>query len=97
MSIYELLFVSLTGRSSGVTNGRDALKLIIVYAVVVILLLGFGAYLGKAAKDSQREAQKSEAVTARLSLPARCLPLYNVGRHEEWADCMGVGYVRKED
>ncbi len=26
------------------------------------------------------------------SLPQKCSHLYNVGRHHEWADCMGVGY-----
>ena len=29
----------------------------------------------------------------RQTLPQKCAPLYNVGRHKEWAECMGVGYV----
>jgi hypothetical protein len=26
-------------------------------------------------------------------LPSQCAHLYNVNRHEEWAECIGVGYV----
>jgi len=29
----------------------------------------------------------------KLTLPQQCHHLYNVGRHREWADCIGVGYV----
>jgi len=27
-----------------------------------------------------------------LSQAGKCASLYNVGSHEAWADCMGVGY-----
>lgn len=27
----------------------------------------------------------------RLTLPEKCAHLYNVGRSEEWQECMGVG------
>lgn len=31
-------------------------------------------------------------VTVSMSRPEMCSPLYNVGKHREWAECMGVGY-----
>lgn len=30
--------------------------------------------------------------TERLHLAEKCKHLYNVDRHREWADCVGVGY-----
>lgn len=32
-----------------------------------------------------------------IYLPSQCRALYNVGRHNDWSDCMGVSYVKNSD
>ena len=29
--------------------------------------------------------------------PTECRHLYNVGKHKEWSECMGVGYKPRRD
>ncbi len=38
-----------------------------------------------------RPPEPAVAQVYRVSQP-KCAHLYNVGKHKEWADCMGVGY-----
>ncbi len=38
--------------------------------------------------------QDTNTIRQRQVLAERCSHLYNVGRHRDWAECMGVGYVR---
>ena len=38
----------------------------------------------------QQEVQTPDPVDKR---PQLCDNMYNVGKHQEWSECMGVGYV----
>lgn len=62
-------------------------------ALLVLIVLGcaawqFIAFVQYESLYVQGEARRNMG----LSDPPDCGHLYNVDRHAEWADCMGVGY-----
>lgn len=67
----------------------DILMCVISGGLLILALLFIGAGLYHTRTESDEPKPQIERT---LSLPEQCAHLYNVGRHKEWADCMGVGY-----
>ena len=61
-------------------------------AVIVLAIIVIGMVTGCNA-DPQPPVQQTLPVQTVDKRPRMCDNLYNVGKHREWAECMGVGYV----
>ena len=63
-------------------------------AVVRLALAGAALLLvvSHSFTDKFSHGVKLEYKLTPRELPQVCKHLYNVGRHSEWAECMGVGY-----
>jgi hypothetical protein len=64
-----------------------ALPLLAVSVCASIVAIVFGAVIPQQTLD---QGESRHPVDNR---PTICYHLYNVGKHSEWAECMGVGYV----
>ena len=55
------------------------------FVILLILLLGFSC---SGCEEQSKHVPRPEFGT----VPPDCGHLYNVGKHKDWADCMGVGF-----
>ncbi len=66
---------------------------LVIFGIVIILFFCYAtikAVLGTANDNDNINTLDNQEDT--VSLSASCRHLYDVGKHEEWAECMGVGY-----
>lgn len=66
--------------------GRQVAAITVVTLFIVCVAMFTGAMFWRLCAPAQQT--QIQAVT-----PHPCDHLYNVGRHRDWAACMGVGYV----
>ena len=64
-------------------------KFIVVGFFTLVGALVLGMYL---ALTSLEESTPEETIDINTARAAQCAPLYDVGKHKEWAACMGVPY-----
>ena len=60
--------------------------------IVLVFLIGITLFTG-AVFWRLSAPEQPQRVEVPATIPQQCAHLYNVGRHEEWCECIGVGYV----
>ena len=61
--------------------------------IVLVFLIGITVFTGAVFWRLPVLEPVQDKVPVTHQLPLKCRPLYNVGKHKEWAECIGVGYV----
>jgi len=65
---------------------RVAGTIVLTFCIMIVVFTGAVFWRLSAPKPIQR-------LEVPATIPQQCAHLYNVDRHREWANCIGVGYV----
>ena len=72
----------------------------VITIITIIAVAGLCVFTVLHALDRDRDSVAAHLLTVEKvkyqRVPGMCRHLYNVGRHEEWAACMGVPYRRRQ-
>ncbi len=68
-----------------------------LFVLLILVFLIAGSCSLEPVPQESTEREPSSQNPKSTHLPYLCRHLYNIGRHRDWAMCMGVGYVPKAD